>query len=210
VSKVGSNTGKENRVTPILGASLLFIATGLLLSGSNFSELSRAYAPPGQTLYLLSKITAIFVYVLMWWQIMLGILKKISTRHHILLGLSVFSLIFMHAALFISAVSIRQDELSLGMLLPNFTSDYYRSGLSFGVMALFFILIATVTGAFRNKLQNTWKVGHNLVYLTFILATIHGLMIGSDVNSGLFPYIFYGAILSLIVALAYKKVPALQ
>ncbi|HFD31674.1 MAG TPA: hypothetical protein ENJ28_03010 [Gammaproteobacteria bacterium] len=205
MSDISGNTVKENTIAPLLGASLLFITTALLLSGGNFTELTRTYAPAGQTSYLFSKIMAIFVYVLMWWQIMLGLVNKVNTKHHILLGLSVFSLILMHVLLFISAVSIRQGELKLGMLLPDFTSDYYKSGLSFGVMALFFIVIATFTGVFRKKLQSFWKLGHSLVYITFALATTHGLMIGSDVNSAVFSYIVYGSVFSLILAFVYKK-----
>jgi len=192
-------------MTPLLGVSLLFIMTSLLLSGGDFFALSRTNAPPGQTLYLLSKITAVFVYILMWWQIMLGMAAKVNTQHHILLGVSVFILILMHVLLFISAASIRQDELNLSMLLPNFISGYYNRGLSFGVMALFFIVIATFAGIFRNRLQPFWKVGHSFVYITFTLATVHGLMIGSDINAGVFPYIIYGAVLSLLVAFANKK-----
>ena len=110
--------------------------------------------------------------------------------------------------LFILAISIRQEEINLGMLLPNFTNDYYKSGLSFGVMALFFIFIATFTGIFRKKIQGFWKVGHSLVYMTFVLATVHGLMIGSDVNSGVLSYIIYGAVFSLTFADHLQKTKA--
>ncbi len=177
----------------------------LLLSTGNFSELSRLYAPPGQALYVYSKVVAIFVYILMWWQIMVSILKKVDTKQHIFLGISILGLTLAHVFLFISAISIRQEEINLGMLLPNFTNDYYKSGLSFGVMALFFIFIATFTGIFRKKIQGFWKVGHSLVYMTFVLATVHGLMIGSDVNSGVLSYIIYGAVFSLTFATIYKK-----
>ena len=141
MSEINDNTIGERNTAPLLGVSLLFITTGLLLSNNNFSELSRMYAPPGQTLYLFSKITAIFVYVLMWWQIMMGIFQKVNTKHHVVLGITVLLMILAHALLFISAASIRQEELNMSLLLPNFTNGYYKSGLSFGVVALFFILI---------------------------------------------------------------------
>lgn len=177
----------------------------VLLSTGDFSELSRLYAPPGQALYVYSKVAAIFVYILMWWQIMLSILKKINTELHMFLGISILALTLTHVFLFISAISIRQEELNLSMLLPSFTSDYYKSGLSFGVMALFFIFIATFSGVFRKKIQGFWRGGHKLVYVTFAFATVHGLMIGSDINSGTLLYIIYGAVFSLIFSYLYKK-----
>lgn len=184
---------------------MIVFATYLLLSNGSIQELARPYSPPGQFLYVLSKIIATCVYLLMWWQIMLGILNKVNTKHHVLLGIGVFFLIIAHVVLFISAVSIRQEELSVAILLPSFSSGYYKSGLSFGVIALVFIFIATVSGLFRKKFQKYWRVGHGFVYLTFVLATVHGLMIGSDVNSGIYPYIFYGAVLSLLFAYIYRN-----
>ncbi|HFD33275.1 MAG TPA: hypothetical protein ENJ28_11290 [Gammaproteobacteria bacterium] len=205
MSDMHSAVTKWLATAPILGASLLLVITGLFVSNGHLTEISRNYAPPGQTLYLLSKITAIFVYTLMWWQIMAGIITKVKKQLHTLLGMGVFTLIIIHVILFISAVSIRQDELSLGMLLPNFSSDYYKTGMSFGVMALFFIFIATLTGIFRKRLKNHWKLGHSFVYVTFALATVHGLMIGSDINSDGLSYFIYGAVISLILAFVYKK-----
>jgi len=200
-----NNTAKEySSILPLMGASILVISIALLLGG-DFSDLSRTRAPSGQGLYLFSKITHIFVYILMWWQIMMGLVKKVSTKHHILLGIGVFTLILTHVISFISAVSIRQGELNVSMLLPDFTSDYYKSGLSFGVMALFLIFIATFTGVTRKTFQNSWKVGHSLVYIAFATATVHGLMIGSHITSGMLSYIIYGAVLSLIFAFVYKK-----
>lgn len=192
-------------IAQILGVSLLLVITGLFISNGHLTEMSRSYAPPGQTLYLLSKITAIFVYLLIWFQIMVGIISKVNKQLHIMLGIAVFSLITIHVILFISAVSIRQDELSLGILLPNFSSNYYKSGMSYGVMALFFIVIASLAGIFRKKFQNHWKMGHGFVYVTFSLASVHGLMIGSDINSGRLPYFIYGAVVSLMLAFVYKK-----
>jgi len=122
-----------------------------------------------------------------------------------LFGISIFVLIFCHVLLFVSAVSIRQEELSIGMLLPDFSIGYYKNGLSLGVLAFFFILIATISGILRKRLHKFWKLGHGFVYLTFALATVHGLMIGSDVNSVLLSTIVYGAVLSLVIVFVYQK-----
>ena len=205
VSDVNKSIINKNTVSPLLGIPLIALAAYLYFLNNGLNEITRPYAPPGQSLYVLSKVAAILVYLLMWWQIMLGLFKKINTTHHIVFGTGIFILITSHATLFIAAVSIRQEQLVLGMLLPDFTAGYYKSGLSLGVIALFFIFMVTFTGFLRKKLKNVWKVGHSLVYITFTLASVHGLMIGSDVNSGVLTYIVYGAALSLIFAFFYKK-----
>jgi DMSO/TMAO reductase YedYZ heme-binding membrane subunit len=206
VSDVNKSIISTNVISPLFGVTLVLLATYLYFLSNGLNEITRPYAPPGQTLYVLSKVTALLVYVLMWWQIMLGIFKKINTNHHIVFGTGIFILIISHATFFITAVSIRQEQLVLGVLLPSFTAGYYKSGLSLGVIALLFIFIATLSGTLRNRFSKYWKFGHGLVYLTFAVATIHGLMIGSDVSSGIFSYIVYGAMFSLVIALIYQKI----
>lgn len=205
-SDINKSRMGEYVINPLTGVTFIAFVMYLFLLNGSFNALARPYAPPGQTLYVLSKAAAIFVYLLMWWQIMLGVTKSINTKHHTILGISVLVLILSHIILFISAVSIRQGALSLGMLLPDFTTGYYASGISLGVLALFLILVASVSGVLRKKVPKHWKIGHNLVYITFTLATLHGLMIGSDVNSGMFSYIIYGAIFSLISVFIFQKV----
>lgn len=202
VNKIHIHT---NVINPLIGTTLIILVAYLFFLSNGLNEIIRPYAPPGQSLYVLSKVTALLVYMLMWWQIMLGIFKKINTKYHIVLGTSIFILIISHAALFITAVSIRQGELHLGILIPNFTAGYYKTGLSFGVIAFFFIAIATIASTLRRRFSKTWRYGHALVYLAFALATIHGLMIGSDIHSEVFLCIVYGAVSSLLFAYIYKK-----
>jgi DMSO/TMAO reductase YedYZ heme-binding membrane subunit len=194
-----------NISVPLAGSILLVFAGYLLFKDIGLSDLARSYAPPGQSLYVLSKVTAILVYMLMWWQILLGVFKKVNTKYHALSGMTLLFLIVFHATLFITAVSIRQGELHLGMLLPDFTAGYYKTGLSLGVIGFYLLVIATIASTLRSRFRQSWRYGHSLVYFTFALATIHGLMIGSDINSGLFSYIVYGAVLSLTIAFAYQK-----
>lgn len=194
-----------NLLGPLAGSILLVFAGYFLFMADDLSDITRSHAPPGQSLYVLSKLTAMLIYMLMWWQILLGIFKKVNTKYHAFSGVSLLFLIILHATLFITAVSIRQGELHLGMLLPDFTAGYYKTGLSLGVIGFYLIVIATISSALRRRFNKYWRYGHTLVYLTFALATVHGLMIGSDINSGLFLFFVYGAVASLIIAFLYKK-----
>lgn len=193
-----------NSIYILMGFSFMLLISYLLLGERFIEAFSLSYAPPGQTLYVLSKTTALFVYVLMWWQIMLGMFKKINKKQHVILGASLFVLIFIHVALFVTAVSIRQGELHLSVLVPVFSEGYYSDALAIGVIAFFMIIAATLAAVLRKQFSKSWKWVHALVYFSFLLATVHSLMIGSEVNSGLFSYIVYGAVLSLVVAFIYK------
>lgn len=196
---------KINIIITLMGATVVMLLTYLYLKSNGLIEMMRPYAPPGQALYVLSKATALLVYILMWWQIMLGIFKSLNTKRHIMLGMSLLFLIMAHISLFIGAVSTRQEKLNLDILLPSFSHGYYKTGLSLGVVAFIFILIASTAGIFRQQMHKLWKFGHGLVYLTFVFATIHGLMIGSDMSSRLFYYVVYGAMATLLIAFIYKK-----
>ena len=189
----------------LMSVTLVMLFTFLYSRSNNLDSFFRLNAPQGQTLYVLSKLTALGVYLLLWWQIMLGIFKSLNTRYHIILGVSVLLLVILHVALFVSAASARQGELAIGMLLPDFTSGYYQSGLSFGVIALLCIVIVAIFGVLKNRLPKHWKFGHGLVYVTFALVSIHGSMIGSEISSSSFSYFVYGAVSSLIAAYFYRR-----
>ncbi len=201
---------KVSLAEPLFALALITLMMFLFFLNNGLHEVARPYAPPGQSLYVLSKATALLVYVLMWWQIMSVIFKRVNVKLHIILGTSLFLLITLHMVLFIAAVSIRQGELHMGALLPDFTIGYYETGVSVGVFAFLLMLLATVASTLRKRLGKYWKYGHALVYFSFLLATIHGLMIGSDINSGLFSYVVYGAVFSLVIAFLYKKTSLFQ
>ena len=187
----------------LISGTLVMLFTYLYFRSNNLDTLFRLNAPQGQSLYVISKLMALGVYVLMWWQIMLGLFKKLHTRHHIVLGICTLFLVVTHVISFISAVSLRQDNLAVGLLLPDFTSGYYKSGISLGVIALLCIVVAVISGALRDKLPKYWRFGHGLVYVTFALASVHGLMIGSEI--GVNTYLIYAAVFSLCLALLVIK-----
>ena len=112
-------------------------------------------APPGQLLYVLSKLAGMYALLLATLQLLLGFMKgpgltTVSTlrRRHALIGAGVVLLVLAHAALFFSAVSLRQGYPAWGLLAPDFR-DFYHSHLSFGLLALVLLLGVALSGIMR-------------------------------------------------------------
>lgn len=199
-----------------LWLTLFFVLVMLFLINANsgFYNVFRADAPDGQFLYLLSKTLGLTALFLLWWQLFSTLLSstgllnkarltiiKAGKTTHIVFGSLLAIMIISHAGLFISAVSLRQDLLAIHLLVPDF-SGYYHLGLSFGVIALFVILLGVALAAVRRHLHVLWGYAHRLVLPGFALAALHAVMIGSEAGSGiiLFLLVFFVLSLALICA----------
>lgn len=89
----------------------------------------------------------------------------------------------------------------LDILLP-FYSRFNSLYLSLGIIGFYILLIVIATSLFlRLKMPRLWRNIHYSVYLLFVLATIHGLQIGTD-SSTLIMKMIYG-LAGTIVALLF-------
>jgi hypothetical protein len=92
--------------------------------------------------------------------------------HHIVARAGV-SMLFLHA------VAVAWNVGSLRAFLPDFGS--WRGFLELGGRpALWLIGVAVVAGFLRTVIGRNWRVIHWLNYIAFWLATVHGLLIGTD------------------------------
>jgi len=184
--------------------SVLIPFFSIMQTNSGVEDIFRVYAPKGQLYYLVSKTFALCAFILLWWQLIFSLLNKIKGRLHIYLGLFLFSLVLLHVLLFFSAASVRTDGYALHIFVPEFTSGYYKNALSFGVIAFLFLLASIVAGLLRNKISLRWKLGHRFVFIVYALVLVHSFMIGSEMQSGLFLYIFYFSVVSVFSALLVR------
>lgn len=189
---------------------IVIALTLLLFLMNNDGSILRQDAPNGQHMYMLSKLMGILALALLWWQVFVAVLGRIvaisKTFHagkyiHILLGTLLLGLVLSHAGLFFTAVSQRTGSFAWGALLPDFTSGYYASARSLGVVALALLLVAVIMPVFRGKLVRTWRTGHLLVLFVTCLVLIHAYLIGSEVRSVIFMPLFWGMLVTLAVAL---------
>lgn len=159
-------------------------------------------APPGQLLYVLSKLAGMYALLLATLQLTLGLMNglgmtAVSTlrRLHVLIGAGVVLLALAHAALFFSAVSLRQGYPAWGLLAPDFR-DFYHSHLSFGLFALVLLLGVMLFGIMRCGGRSRIARRLHRGYVAVItLGYLHALAIGTESQSlaGLLLYGVVGA-----------------
>ena len=181
--------------------AMTFIApvANMIQSSTGVIDLFRYDAPKGQLFYIFSKIFAICSFILLFWQLLLGLLKMTGRRLHIILGSLLFSLILLHVIAFVLAVSLRGGSFAFHILLPDFFSGYYKSAVSLGVVALLLLFISIYSGALRSKVSRHWLRGHHLVFITYMLVVAHAFMIGSEVQSDVFESVLFFSV--FIIAL---------
>jgi len=196
------------RVVPwLLPVYALLVAVGTLSSISDSLMVAiTPTAPPGQLLYVLSKVAGLLAMVLVWLQLMLSLSGRIlrqlaysGSRVHRISGLVLLLLLSLHAALFVAAVSVRHGSLSLSVLVPNFTSGFYTSSVSLGVLGLLLFGLASAVYMFRQNRERLFRWGHRCVIAACLLVFVHSYLIGSETRSALMGA-FYLASLTMLLA----------
>ncbi len=189
-------------------AGLVAVPVALFFIFNGTQDLLRTGAPEGQLFYLGSKIAGLCAFILLWWQCLTALFnhRGDSTRRyapgkrlHIIFGLSLLVVILLHASFFVTAVSLRSEQVAWHVLVPAFTKGYYVIALSLGIFALLMILMAMAAGLLRKRFPQGWKFGHALVFVVVILASMHAYMIGTEMQSDLFLPLFWFVVVSALV-----------
>jgi hypothetical protein len=145
--------------------------------------------PAGQILYLLSKLAGLYAFVVFWMQLMYGLLGaharerlrvELGNEFHRKLGAIVCVLIVAHVALFISGVTVRTHHFASQYLTVSFSSGYYRSIISLGIIAALLVVVGVAAALVRHVFHRGWKFGHWALLLAFGLAFFHSISIGSE------------------------------
>ncbi len=69
----------------------------------------------------------------------------------------------------------------LSAVLVSGTSSFQPFEIALGTLAVYALLLVYVSTVFKNKIgQKTWRVLHMAAYPAFVMATLHGLNVGSD------------------------------
>ena len=172
--------------------------------------------PPGQILYLFSKLAGMYALVLIWLQVTLALLNQSMLGIHLVfwnvgfhrkLGLSAALTVAIHAALFVAGVSIRKSEFAFGLLLPNFTHGFYAFSVTIGVFAVYLIISVVITGLLKKKKSTRLLWIHRLAVIAFIFAFIHSLLIGTETrfSAMTFTYLIMGITLLFALYMRFYK-----
>lgn len=199
---------------PWLPTALAVILAGIplatwSLSVGNLGEYFAFQVPPGQLLYLASKLSALAGLVLISVQLAFGLSGLVTPRPanaaaafplHRALGITTLLVVLAHALLFVVAASLRNQNVMLGYLWPDFSHGYYRSMVSIGAIALIGVLVTVFAGVLRWQRKRLGQWLHWVSVPTYVLIWIHSLTIGSESRMGLMPYVY--GLLALLVATA--------
>ncbi len=204
---------------PVLLTILLVIATPVAIwfdaTGNPLYYLNTA-VPPGQFLYVLSKLAGLLALTLFWLQAMAALARgtpalqgfpRLSTVAHRRLGLAVFMLVLTHALLFAAAVSLRSGHIAWALFVPDLAGSYYGFYISLGVIAFFLFPIGVVAGLRRAR-GAVWQWLHRIWAVVFSLAFLHAAVVGTETRYGLMLYVYVFIGVSLSAALLLRLLTA--
>lgn len=179
-----------SRLIFIAALGLLAFPIGIWLSSiGNPSDYFIYDVPPGQRLYVVSKLAGLIAITLFWFQLILKLAIKTNLyelrgqrniSQHKILGIIILAVTILHVALFISAVSIRSKHFALNLLLPDFTHGFYNAAVAIGVLVFWGLLLAVAMGIYQSKLYRSWKLAHQTVIGLFVLSILHSWLLGSE------------------------------
>lgn len=198
--------------------SALSIVTGImagvwLLSVGNPVDYLTYTVPPGQLLYILSKLVGLVAFGLFWLQCLFGLssgtsaatyLPRLKRGGHRLLGFVIAGLVILHFLLFFAAASIRAEAPAWNLLLPNFSEGYYNFHVGLGVVSFWIMAIAIYAGWQSARGRRAWRSVHMLWPIVFGLAFWHAFGIGSESRLGMMRYVWLFIGTSLVIAGFYR------
>ena len=179
------------------------------LTGNTLPWLDIRSSPPGQWLYILSKLAALYAVALIGLQLSLLVLQTgTTTKQHRLWSLSVHRVLGMitlivitvHVTAFTAATSVRNGELALHLFLPVLGDGYYRTMISIGALGLWLSIIgASLQLRIAHRIGLRWLHPY-LMLIAAVLVTVHSYGIGSESGTNVVA-IFYCILLLLILRL---------
>ncbi len=165
--------------------------------------------PPGQSIYVVSKLAGLLALSVFWLQCLLGLaprtpvlngLPSVSGAVHRRLGWVAFALVLGHVALFITAASLRTGAPAWNLLWPNFTHGYYSAFVSVGLIALWLLILGVYAGWKTSRGYRGWKKMHMAWVIAFVLVFLHAYTIGSESRYGAMRYVLLFIATSVVAA----------
>ena len=195
----------------LLVVLLLVVALPAIIWRQQTGDLGVYFSPstpPGQLLYVLSKLAGMYALLFIALQIIVslaGRLKLIPLHRlrlsHPILGILVVFLGVAHALLFFTAVSLRQGDPAWGLLFPGFR-DFYHTHLTLGVFGLWILIAVMISGVVRFVSgSSAARMLHRGYWASITLVYIHALAIGTESQSrlGLALYSTLGGVVLMLL-----------
>ena len=147
---------------------------------------------PGELTWYLTRVSGLVAWALMMVAVLWGLLlvSRVLERRpssvwlldlhkHLSLLTVVLTVVHVGARWFDDFV-----EFSMVEIFVPLTSDYETTAVTFGVVALWTLGVVEVSARMRRRLgMRTWRAMHMLSGPLVIMATLHGIMIGTDMGN---------------------------
>ena len=169
------------------------------------------------------RIFGILVYILMFWQVILGSNMQWWTekfggwvfKFHIYEGVFVYLFMLIHTfsfLLFNYFLYQKFDPIFVYFdvcLLCKTTADYFYT---IGRISFWLLTITVFAGLFRAStpfMRANWRKFHTLNYLVFLLTGVHAYFLGTDFFTKPFFYFAIFAYAAVLYIVIFKKLPEL-
>lgn len=200
---------RVNAVNELLAAALLAgVAATWFLAARGLT--------PGPLAWTLTRVTGVGAYVLLTLTVGLGatLKSRLLPRwlakplqygwHGVLSG---FALAFTAVHVAFVTVDAKMPQTLLGVLVPG-RASYAPLGLALGTLAAYAAVLVYLTFSLKARMpRRVWLGFHLLAYPSFVLATLHGILAGTD---ALGPLYLAGTALTtvaLLVRMADRRAP---
>jgi hypothetical protein len=154
-------------LTGAAGLVLVAILIALRPFGQPLDWGIRAAALLGYCAIFLAVISSAYMRELFLW------LGRPFIRVHHIVSLTGLTLVTLHPL----GVAVRSADPRV--FLPDFSSPYLFFSLG-GRPAWYLIGAAVLAAVFRKRIKGSWRIVHYLNYVAFFLATVHAILIGTD------------------------------
>ena len=203
----------------LLWLLLLALVPATILRQLNIHNILTSHAAMAN---LIQRFLGLTIYILLFWQIMLGAYMQKWTeklggwvlRFHITEGVLIYLLILLHPLMFaffryFSGLGLDPIFVYFGYCLYCSTIlDFYYT---LGRVALLLITVGVLAGLFRTStpfMRVNWRKFHVVNYVVFLIAGIHGLSLGTDFRT--MPFFAFAIVAYLLVLYTIgRKLPAL-
>ena len=170
------------------------------------------------TFWLLARATGITAYVFLTLSVLAGLVVKskpfgkavkpaTAVDLHKALALLGITALVLHGATLVLDETV---EIGIGALLVPGLAPYRPLWTGLGVLAGELMVIVYISFALRRRIgQKNWRRLHWATYATFVAATAHGLLAGSDSGQTWALAMYLGAVGAVVCATAWRAlVPA--
>jgi predicted ferric reductase len=193
----------------LAGAFSVMVVGWLLANSAASATIGNALAITAQTPWYFSRSAGTVAYILLASSTMWGLLLKTKIFRATVpaaLNLAMHNILSWLAILFtgMHAVALLWDNFysyTLADLTIPFVGPYRPGWVGLGIVGFYLMFITSISFNFRKQIgQKNWRQLHYATFGVYVLATVHGMMSGTDSSNIGMQLLYWG---SAIVVLAW-------